>query len=113
MQTVCFFTQTGSLSVIDGRLGHCIGFMWVIEFQKRGLPHAHILLTFSHLHKMRTAGDYDLLVSAEFPNPTTHAEEFECIKKFNVHGPCGYTRTITITITITIPITPCTLFFVS
>jgi hypothetical protein len=28
----------------DGVLGNVIAKIWVIEFQKRGLPHAHILL---------------------------------------------------------------------
>ena len=29
-------------------LGNVVGYMWVIEFQKRGLPHAHILIIAQH-----------------------------------------------------------------
>jgi hypothetical protein len=69
--------------------------MWVIEFQKRGLPHAHILLTFSTEHKMRNPADYDTMVCAEFPDQeeqrTSEGKaEFERVKKFNIHGPCGF-----------------------
>ena len=42
---------------------HCLGKtcarFYVIEYQKRGLPHAHILLIFSEEDKPRTTEDYD------------------------------------------------------
>lgn len=40
-------------------LGHVIAFRYVIEFQKRGLPHAHLLLTLAHEDKLHNANDYD------------------------------------------------------
>jgi hypothetical protein len=39
--------------------GKCVGFLKVIEFQKRGLPHAHILICLSPECKPRCADDYD------------------------------------------------------
>ena len=45
--------------------------MRVVEFQKRGLPHAHILLIMEH-DDMPHCVDYDLAVSAEIPDP--HAQ---------------------------------------
>jgi hypothetical protein len=39
----------------DGVLGNVIAKIWVIEFQKRGLPHAHILLILDEVLKLRTA----------------------------------------------------------
>ena len=50
-------------------------FMYVIEFQKRGLPHCHILFiteTQDHLH---TSEDVDNVISAELPlNPNSYPE---------------------------------------
>ena len=43
----------------------------VIEFQKRGLPHAHILVILHEDDKPRTVEDYDCIVSAELPDPQT------------------------------------------
>ena len=38
-----------------------------IEFQKRGLPHAHILVILSDDDKPRNPSQYDTIVSAEIP----------------------------------------------
>lgn len=40
----------------------------VVEFQKRGLPHAHILLILESEDKPRTTDDYDSIVQAEIPD---------------------------------------------
>jgi len=42
----------------------------VIEFQKRGLPHAHILVILQQSDKPITDDEYDKFVCAEMPNPT-------------------------------------------
>ena len=67
--------------------------MYVIEFQKRGLPHAHILLVLHSDSKI----DHDLdlidsIISAELPNPLTHPKLFEIIRKHQIHGPCKLYR---------------------
>ncbi|OWZ01518.1 Helitron helicase [Phytophthora megakarya] len=41
----------------------------LIQFQKRGLPHAHILIILKDHWKPRNSSDYDKFVSAEIPNP--------------------------------------------
>jgi hypothetical protein len=73
----------------DGVLGNVITKIWVIEFQKRGLPHAHILLILDEVSKLRTAEDYNSMVSAEIPNPIHHPEAYETVISCMVHGPCG------------------------
>jgi hypothetical protein len=73
----------------DGVLGNVIAKIWVIEFQKRGLPHVHILLILNEASKLRTAEDYDLMVSAEILDPIRHPEAYETITSCMVHGPCG------------------------
>jgi hypothetical protein len=73
----------------DGVLGNVITKIWVIEFQKRGLPHAHILLILDEASKLRIVEDYDLMVLAEISNPIRHPEAYETIILCMVHGPCG------------------------
>lgn len=70
-------------------LGKVIGRIYVIEFQKRGLPHAHILLILDPTDKLRGPDDYDQIICAELPDPDTEPELFEIIKNSMVHGPCG------------------------
>jgi hypothetical protein len=51
--------------------GKVVAFIDVIEFQKRGLPHAHILLILDAPSKLRTIDTINTIVSAEIPNPIT------------------------------------------
>src|SRR5882757_6906924 len=71
----------------NGVLGEISGFLYTIKFQKRGLPHAHIIVFLKPHAKLRTPEQIDSLMSSKFPmdNP----ELFELIKKFMVYGPCG------------------------
>jgi hypothetical protein len=69
----------------DGALGEVVAWMYVIEFQKRGLPHAHILII--RKHKITTADDVDKFVSAEIP--THNAALRAIVVKQMIHGPCG------------------------
>ena len=52
-------------------LGRARAYTYVVEFQKRGLPHAHILLILCPEHKPRTPDDVDRRVCAERPDPVT------------------------------------------
>ena len=74
--------------------------LWVIEFQKRGLPHVHILVILSNDDRVLTSTDVDNVISAQLPpDPATfpegsvereQAERLEKIVLTNmVHGPCG------------------------
>ncbi len=53
------------------------------------MPHAHILLILDEASKLRTAKDYDSMVSAEIPDPIRHPEAYETVTSCMVHGPCG------------------------
>ena len=48
-------------------LGRVIAHIHIIEFQKRGLPHAHMLIWFRNEDELRTADDVDSLICAELP----------------------------------------------
>jgi len=73
----------------DGVLGNVIAKIWVIEFQKRGLPHVHILFILDEVSKLCTAEDYDSMVSTEIPDPICHPKVYETVTSCMVHGPCG------------------------
>ncbi|KAF8109299.1 LOW QUALITY PROTEIN: hypothetical protein N665_0098s0027 [Sinapis alba] len=62
------------------------------EFQKRGLPHAHILLWLKGLNKEVTAATIDEYISAEFLDKEVDREGFDLVERHMVHGPCGKMR---------------------
>ncbi|GBO22796.1 hypothetical protein AVEN_157229-1 [Araneus ventricosus] len=72
-----------------GIFGTVLAYIYVIEFQKRGLPHAHILLTLDSESKIRTKDGIDKFVSAELPDPCTDLRLFQIVTKCMVHDPCG------------------------
>ena len=47
--------------------GRCVACVHVIEFQKRGLPHAHIVIILAEGDRPRTAEHVDSMSSAELP----------------------------------------------
>ena len=69
--------------------GPCLGHVYAIEFQKRGLPHMHLLLFLKEDYKLLTPDVVDTIITAHWPDPQTHPQLFEAVKKFMVHGPCG------------------------
>jgi hypothetical protein len=70
-------------------LGRTIAGIYVIEFQKRGLPHAHILIFFAKDYKPHTFEDVDCMINAELPNLETNRLAHETVAKCMMHGPCG------------------------
>ena len=74
----------------QGALGDMAAYLYTIEFQKRGLPHAHIIIFLKPHAKLRTPEQIDSLMSSEFP--LYDDELLELIKKLMVHTPCGAQR---------------------
>jgi hypothetical protein len=66
--------------------------MYTIEFQKRGLPHAHILIFLQPSSKYPTPEDIDKIICAEIPDPTKHCQLYNLVKSHMMHGPCGLAR---------------------
>ncbi|ELP83985.1 hypothetical protein EIN_124660 [Entamoeba invadens IP1] len=66
----------------DGIFGTLIAWVYVIEFQKRGLPHSHILVVLANDYKLKDPES----VNAEF---SQNQETQELVKTVMVHGPCG------------------------
>ncbi|XP_065658941.1 uncharacterized protein LOC136083468 [Hydra vulgaris] len=72
-----------------GVLGKVVRHVQAIEFQKRGLPHAHILLHLANDDKLEKAQEINNLICAEIPDPVVNRELYDIIKTCMIHGPCG------------------------
>ncbi|CAN0837884.1 ATP-dependent DNA helicase PIF1 [Linum grandiflorum] len=72
--------------------GRSVADMHTVEFQKRGLPHVHIILWLSDYYKPKTPSIVDKLISAELPDPLIDPVGYEAVTKFMLHGPCGEAR---------------------
>ena len=80
--------------------GEVSAYLWVVEFQKRGLPHVHILLILKDQYRPNTSDSIDKIVCAELP-PSPHEQGISEDEKARrkplwdlvltnmIHGPCG------------------------
>ncbi|CAN0898456.1 ATP-dependent DNA helicase PIF1 [Linum grandiflorum] len=66
--------------------------MHTVEFQKRGLPHVHIILWLQDIYKPTTPAKVDHIISAELPDPQHDPVGYDAVTKFMLHGPCGDTH---------------------
>jgi len=73
----------------NGVLGIAVADIHVIEWQKRGLSHDHILIILCSQDKSRDNIDYDRIVCAELPDKSTHLELYNIVTSRMLHGPCG------------------------
>nr|GEX17936.1 hypothetical protein [Tanacetum cinerariifolium] len=69
-------------------LGQSEAVIYVIEFQKRGLPHAHILPWLEEHSKCRTPSEIDDIISAELPSLTDYPAGYKVMTEYMLHGPC-------------------------
>ncbi|XP_074322092.1 uncharacterized protein LOC141659206 isoform X6 [Apium graveolens] len=69
--------------------GVCNGVMYVVEFQKRGLPHVHMLIWLDSAVKKNLKLNVDKYVSAETPDPLLDPAGYAAVKEFMIHDPCG------------------------
>ncbi|XP_060202830.1 uncharacterized protein LOC132631247 [Lycium barbarum] len=74
--------------VKKGIFGKVVAFMYTIEFQKRGLPHAHFLIILADEYKLLTPEAYDKVICAEIPNLDTNHYLHSLVIKHMMHGPC-------------------------
>ncbi|UYV73842.1 hypothetical protein LAZ67_11001095 [Cordylochernes scorpioides] len=73
----------------EGLFGTVKAMVYVIEFQKRGLPHVHILLILNGESKLRTEEDVDNVVWAEIPDEEKYPVLNFIVLENMIHGPCG------------------------
>ncbi|KAL4153586.1 hypothetical protein QTP88_001419 [Uroleucon formosanum] len=65
-------------------------FMYTVEWQKRDLPHIHLLLW---LKNKITPDQIDNVISAELPNKEDDPLLFNSVVRHMIHGPCGVLNT--------------------
>ena len=70
-------------------LGRTVADVYVVEFQKRGLPHAHILLIMDHDDKIRDVEGIDNIICAEIPDRNIDPNRYDIVTSNIMHGPCG------------------------
>jgi len=70
-------------------LGEVLAHTYVVEYQKRGLPHAHILLIVHPDDVPVSAADIDATISAEIPDKATNPNLHFTVTQCMLHGPCG------------------------
>ena len=85
-----------------GLLGNVAAYLYVVEFQKHGLPHVHILLILAENDWLTTDQQVDAVICAELPPGSMLAEngadkeqieELKNIVKMNIiHGLCGIAK---------------------
>ena len=68
-----------------GVFGQAVAYVYTIKFQKRGLPHMHILIFLKEPHKLLTPNNIDSCISATWPDPETQPLLFEMVKRCMVH----------------------------
>src|ERR1044072_1629922 len=73
----------------EGIFGKVVAYLHIIEFQKCGLSHAHILITLAQEYKPQMVDDYDAIVCAEIPNKDDNPDTYETVKQLMIHGPCS------------------------
>ena len=70
--------------------GTAEGYVYTVKYQKCGLPHMHLIVFLDHSSCISTPNAVDNIISTEFPDQIMHLRLFDIVKKFMVHGPCGF-----------------------
>ena len=68
-------------------LGKYQAYIDVIEFQKRGAPHCHLLIWIENFDK--TPQNIDNVISSEIPNKDYDPELYQLMMDKMIHGPCN------------------------
>ena len=63
--------------------------LYVVEFQKRGLPHIHSIVWLKLDTENPTLEMINSFISAEIPDYKTDTLAYTLVEEFMVHGPCG------------------------
>ena len=69
--------------------GEGVAYVYMVEYQKQGLPHIHLIVFLSPGAHLSTAECIDQFVSMEFPDEREQPLLHKLVKTHMVHGPCG------------------------
>jgi hypothetical protein len=68
-----------------GLFGPVVAYVYTIEFQKRGLPHAHILATLQNGYKPVDKESIDRIVTADWPDAKENPRLYAIVAKMMIH----------------------------
>ncbi|XP_076911125.1 uncharacterized protein LOC143568997 [Bidens hawaiensis] len=71
-------------------LGKVQAAVYTVEFQKRGLPHAHICLFMQKEDKLPNVEHVDPYISVEIPDKNEDPELYNLVAELMMHGPCTH-----------------------
>lgn len=75
--------------VKNGRIfGTVVAYTYTIEFQKRGLPHMHMLVIPAERDKFHTPNDVDRVVCVEIPDEKEDPLLHQIVLEKMIHIPC-------------------------
>jgi len=78
------------LKLIDnGFFGTTIAHIHTIEYQKRGLPHIHLLIFLHPQYCIQDSYHINSMISAQLSDPQLQPLLFAKVTKCMLHGPCG------------------------
>ncbi|XP_022032333.1 uncharacterized protein LOC110933417 [Helianthus annuus] len=72
--------------------GNASAVVYTIEFQKRGLPHAHICLFLNDESKLPSVDHVDNFIFAEIPDKNLDPDLYNLVSDYMIHGPCGVAK---------------------
>ena len=78
----------------NGYFGQVAGFVYTIEYQKRDLPHMHLLVFLEEQDKIRTVEQIDAVISAQISELDLHPQLHSVVTRYMLHGPCSPQRCI-------------------
>jgi len=78
------------LKLIDnGFFGTIVAHIYTIEFQKRGLPHVHLLIFLYPQHRIWDSHYINFIISAQLPDPQLQPLLYAKVTKYMLYSPCG------------------------
>jgi len=78
------------LKLIDnGFFGTTVAHIHTIKFQKRGLPHIHLLIFLYPQHRIRDSYHINSMISAQLPDPQLQPLLYAKVTKYMLYSPCG------------------------
>ncbi|XP_050895899.1 uncharacterized protein LOC127102588 [Lathyrus oleraceus] len=83
------FEQLKDDVINKGVLEKVKSYMYVTEFQKRGISHVHMLLVLESNDKLHDPKDYDSMIRAEIHKLEYEPQLHEAVVKHMIHKPCG------------------------
>ncbi|XP_022003285.1 uncharacterized protein LOC110900724 [Helianthus annuus] len=72
--------------------GSASAVVYTIEFQKRGLLHAHICLFLNDESKLPSVEHVDKFISTEIPDKNLDPDLYTLVSDYMIHGPCGVAK---------------------